>query len=226
MGKRFRFAQSTPLMEIIGIAKDGRYRSLYEEQQTYIYLPFYQNPRAGMTLIISAQSVGALQEVVEIALRQIAQQDPRLPTYGLMLGKENMEFAYLAPRLAAGMGTTFGVLALVLAIIGLYSVMTYAVSQRTREIGIRMALGAQVRDMLRLIVSQGMRMVMIGIVLGLAGAFALTRALGSLLLGVGTTDSVTFVGVAGLLIAVALMACYLPARRAARVDPLVALRHE
>ena len=226
MGKRFRFAQGTPLMEIIGIAKDGRYRSLYEDQQTYIYLPFYQNPRAGMTLIISAQSAGALPEVLEIARRQIAQLDPRLPTYGVMLGKENMEFAYLAPRLAAGMGTTFGVLALILATIGLYSLMTYAVSQRTREIGIRMSLGAQVHDMLRLIVSQGMRMVLIGIVLGLAGAFALTRALGSLLLGIGTTDSVTFVGVAVLLIAVALLACYIPARRAARVDPLVALRHE
>ena len=134
----------------------------------------------------------------------------------------------VCPRsyLAAGMGTTFGVLALILATIGLYSVMTYAVSQRTREIGIRMALGAQVRDMLRLIVSQGMRMVLIGIVLGLAGAFALTRALGSLLLGIGTTDPVTFVGVAVLLIAVALLACYIPALRAARVDPLVALRHE
>jgi macrolide transport system ATP-binding/permease protein len=226
MGKRFRFAQGTPLMEVIGIAKDGRYRSLYEDQQTYIYLPFYQNARAGMTLIISAQSAAALPEVVEIARHEIAQLDPRLPTYGLMLGNENMEFAYLAPRLAAGMGITFGVLALVLATIGLYSVMTYAVSQRTREIGIRMALGAQVRDMLRLIVSQGMQLVLIGIVLGLAGAFALTRALGSLLLGVGTTDSVTFLGVSVLLIAVAFVACYLPARRAARVDPLVALRHE
>jgi|ERR1041384_1584875 predicted permease len=226
MGKRFRFAQGTPLMEIIGIAKDGRYRSLYEDQQTYIYLPFYQNARAGMTLAISAQSAGALQEVAEIARHQIAQLDPRLPIYGVMLGTQNLEFAYLAPRLAAGMGTTFGVLALVFATIGLYSVMTYAVSQRTREIGIRMALGAQVRDMLRLIVSQGMRMVMIGIVIGLAGAFALTRALGSMLLGVGTTDPVTFFGVAVLLVAVAFVACYIPARRAARVDPLIALRQE
>ena len=124
------------------------------------------------------------------------------------------------------MATTFGVLALVLATMGLYSVMTYAVSQRTREIGIRMALGARLRDVLRLIVGQGMRMAMIGIVLGLVGAFALTRVLASLLLGVGTTDSVTFVGVAVLLVAVALLACYIPARRAARVDPLVALRHE
>ncbi len=213
-------------MEIIGIAKDGRYRSLYEDPQTYIYLPFYQHSRSGMTLLISAQSGGALPEVVATARHEIAQLDPRLPIYGVMLGKENMEFAYLAPRLAAGMGTTFGVLALVLTTIGLYSVMTYAVSQRTREIGIRMALGAQVRDVLWLVVSQGIRMVLIGMVLGLAGAFALTRALGSLLLGVGTTDPVTFVGVAVLLVMVALLACYIPVRRAARVDPLAALRDE
>ena len=109
---------------------------------------------------------------------------------------------------------------------GLYSVMTYAVSQRTREIGLRMALGAQVRDVLRLIVSQGMRMVMIGLALGLVAAFALTRVLASLLLGVGTTDPLTFVGVPILLIAIGLLACWIPARRASKVDPLVALRHE
>ena len=124
------------------------------------------------------------------------------------------------------MASTFGVLALVLATMGLYSVMTYDVSRRTREIGIRMALGADLRNVLRLIVSQGMRMVLIGILLGWVGAFALTRVLASLLLGVGTTDSVTFVGVPVLLVAVALLACYIPARRAARVNPLVALRFE
>jgi putative ABC transport system permease protein len=124
------------------------------------------------------------------------------------------------------MATTFGVLALVLATMGLYSVMTYGVSQRTREIGIRMALGARVRDVLRLVVSQGMRMALIGVALGLASALALTRVFERLLLGVGATDSVTFIGVPVLLIAVTLLACYIPARRAARVDPLVALRHE
>jgi putative ABC transport system permease protein len=109
---------------------------------------------------------------------------------------------------------------------GLYSVMTYTVSQRTREIGIRMALGAALRDVVKLVVGQGMRLALIGIALGLAGAFVMTRALASLLLGVDTTDSVTYVGVSLLLLAVALLACYIPARRAARVNPLVALRHE
>ena len=149
-----------------------------------------------------------------------------MPVFGVMTAEENMTIALWGPRLAAGMASTFGVLTLLLATMGLYSVMTYAVSQRTREIGIRVALGAQVRDVLRLIVSQGMRMTLIGIALGLAGAFALTRVLASLLLGVGTTDSITFVGVPSLLIAVALLACYIPARRAARVDPLIALRQD
>ena len=142
------------------------------------------------------------------------------------MAEENMSIAYWGPRMAAGMASTFGVLALVLATMGLYSVMMYSVSQRTREIGIRMALGAQVRDVLKLVVQQGIRLALIGIALGLAIALALTRVLANLLLGVGTTDAVTFVGVVALLIAVALLACYLPARRAARVDPLVALRDE
>lgn len=152
--------------------------------------------------------------------------DPRMPVVGVNTGDENMALPYWGPRVAAGMATTFGVLALVLATMGLYSVMMYVVSQRTREIGIRMALGANVRDVLRMIVSQGMRMVMIGLVLGLAGAFALTRVFASLLLGVGTTDPLTFVGVAVLLVLIALLACWIPARRATKVDPLVALRQE
>lgn len=226
LGKRFRSAPGTPLMEIIGIAKDGLYRNLYEDRQLYMFLPVYQHLRAKMTLLVSAQSAGDLRPVVESARREIAQLDARLPVVGVMMAEENLSIAYWGPRVAAGMASTFGVLALVLATIGLYSVMTYAVSQRTHEIGIRMALGASLRDVLRLIVSQGMRMVLIGIVLGLVGAFALTRVLASLLLGVGTTDPLTFVGVAILLVAIALLACWIPARRATRVDPIVALRYE
>jgi predicted permease len=226
MGRRFRFAQGTPLMEIVGVAKDGLYRTLYEDRRPYIFLPVYQQTYASVAVLISAQSAGALQTVAESARREITKLDARLPVFGVMMAEENMTIAFWGPRLAAGAATTFGVLALVLATMGLYSVMTYAVSQRTREIGIRVALGAQVRDVLRLVVGQGMRMASVGIVLGLLGAFALTRVLGSLLLGVGTTDSVTFIGVTILLAAVAFLACYVPARRAARVNPLVALRHE
>jgi putative ABC transport system permease protein len=226
MGKRFRFARGTPLMEIVGVAKDGLYRNLYEDRRPYMFLPVYQQTYAAVAVLISAQSAGALPTVVEGARREITKLDARLPVYGVMVAEENMTIAYWGPRLAAGMASTFGVLALLLATMGLYSVMTYAVSQRTREIGIRVALGAQVRDVLRLVVSQGMRMVLIGMALGFLWAFLLSRALSSLLLGVGATDSLTFVGVAVLLIAVALLACYIPARRAARVDPLVALRHE
>jgi macrolide transport system ATP-binding/permease protein len=226
LGKRFRFAQGTPLMEIVGIAKDGRYRTLYEERQPYIFLPVYQNPRTAMTLLISAQSAAALPTVLEGARREIAQLDPHLPVGGVMLADENLSLAYWGPRVAAGMASTFGVLALVLATMGLYSVMTYTISQRTREIGIRMALGATLGDVLRLVLSQGMRMVIVGLALGLAGAFALTRVFASLLLGVGTTDPLTFVGVVVLLTGTALLACWIPARRATKVNPLVALRHD
>jgi len=226
MGKRFRFEQGTPLMEIIGIAKDGLYRSLYEDRQPYMFLPLYQQNHGAVTLVISAQAGSDVSAIIETARREIARMDARLPVVGVMIGDENMAIPYWGPRVAAGMATTFGVLALVLATMGLYSVMMYVVSQRTREIGIRMALGANMRDVLRMIVGQGMRLVITGLALGLTGAFALTRVFASLLLGVGTTDPLTFVGVALLLFAIALLACLIPARRATKVDPLIALRQE
>ena len=226
MGKRFRFEQGTPLMEIVGIAKDGRYRSLYEDRRPYMFLPLYQQAQGAVTLVISAQSATDFHAIVENARREIARLDARLPVVGLMIEDENLAIPYWGPRLGAGMATTLGLLALALAIVGLYSVMMYIVTQRTREIGIRMALGATLRDVLTLIVGQGMRMVVIGLVLGLLGAFALTRVFGSLLLGVGTTDPLTFVGVTILLAVIAFLACLIPARRATKVDPLVALRYE
>jgi len=225
LGKRFRFWTSVaPLREIVGIAKDGLYHSFYEDPHPYMFLPEYQLYQSSMMLLVSAQSVGDLRVITEKVRHEITQVDARMPISGVAWSEANMSFAYWGPRLSAGLSTALGLLALLLATMGVYSVMTYTISQRTREMGIRMALGAQMRDVLRLIIRQGMRPVLIGIVLGLACAWGLTRLLASFLLGVGTTDPFTFAGMAILLVAVASVACYLPARRATKADPVVALR--
>jgi predicted permease len=226
LGKRFRFWQGTPLMEIVGIAKDGYYESLYEDRQPYMFLPQYQNYQPQMMLLVSVNSADNLQAVVESARSEIGRMDARIPVFGLTMAEANMSYAYWGPRLAAGMATAFGLLALLLATMGLYSVMTYAVGQRTREIGIRMALGAQAGDVLRMVAWRGLRLALAGAAIGLAAASGLTRVMKNLLVGVSPTDPVTFALIVLLLVAVALIASYIPARRAARVDPLLAIRVE
>ena len=227
MGQRLHYWWSgSPPVEIIGIARNGLYRSFYETPRPYLFTPEFQLYESGMVLLIKADAASNLQAVADNTRREIAQMDSRLPVIGMLMAEQNMKFALWAPRLAAGMGTAFGLLALLLATSGLYSVMTYSVSQRTREIGIRMALGAQVRDVLKLMVSYGMLLVIVGIAIGVIGSLALTRVFSSLLVGVGTTDPLTFIGVGLLLTAVAFLACFIPAKRATKVDPLVALRYE
>lgn len=227
MGKRLHFWWSgSPLVEIVGIAKNGLYRTLYEDPRAYLFVPENQMYESGMTLLVSVDSANNMKFVAESIRAQINRKDPRLPVYGLQMADQNLSFAYWGPRLAAGMGTAFGALALLLATMGLYSVMTYAVSQRTKEIGIRMALGAQISDVMRLVVNHGLVLVLVGIGIGLGASILVTRVLASLLLGVGTSDPLTFISVALVLLLVALVACYIPARRATKVDPLVALRYE
>lgn len=161
------------------------------------------------------------------AIRQAVREvDSNLPVVGIRTQVEQANESLRIERLFARLLSFFGLLALLLAAIGLYGVMAYAAAQRTKEIGIRMALGAQRYDVLKLVLSQGMILTLIGVALGAAGALSLTRLMKSLLFGVSATDPVTFIAIALLLAAVALLASYVPARRATKIDPLVALRYE
>ena len=152
--------------------------------------------------------------------------DPEVPASNVKTMAEFLAASVASRRFNLLLLTTFAGAALVLAAAGLYGVVSYTITQRTREIGIRMALGGNPRDMLRLVIGQGMRLALIGVGLGLAAALALTRLMSSLLFGVNATDPLTFAVIAVLLTAVALVACWIPARRATKVDPLVALRYE
>ena len=152
--------------------------------------------------------------------------DRRVPLYAIKTMAQHKTYALWAPDMAASFSLAFGVVAILLSAVGLYSVMAYVVSQRTREVGIRMALGANRTDVLKMITRQGMRLAAVGLVLGFLLALALAQVLSSLLIGISGYDVTTFVVVPTLLAAVALVACYLPARRATKVDPLIALRYE
>jgi predicted permease len=227
LGKRFwRSGPNSKLLEIVGIAKDARYLSLYENQRPYFFMPENQEYESDMTLLVSCSGPSEMRVMADNIRAEVALIDPRVPVYGMQVGERNLAYAYWGPRLAAGLASAFGLLALLLAVMGLYSVMAYSVSRRTREIGIRMALGAQVGDVLKMVVGEGMGLVLSGIVIGMIGALALTRVLTSLLFGVGAGDLLTYLGVGLLLTIVALAACYVPARRAARVRPMTALRYE
>jgi putative ABC transport system permease protein len=152
--------------------------------------------------------------------------DASLPLYGLQTLAQQKNGSLHTERLAAALLTLFGLLALVLTAIGLYGVLSFSVTARTREIGIRLSQGAQSRDLLKLVVGQGMALTFVGLVIGVGASLALTRLIERLLFGVSETDPLTFVLVPLLLASVALLACWVPARRAARLDPLVALRHQ
>ena len=166
------------------------------------------------------------QSVIGALRREFQQLDANLPVYNVKTMAEHMALPLFPARVAAMLLGGFGLLALVLAAIGIFGVMSYAVSQRTREIGIRMALGANAGGILKLVVGHGLKLIVVGLGIGLAGAVAGTRLMSSFLYGVSATDAVTFAVIALLLTGVALLACYVPARRATKVDPMVALRYE
>jgi predicted permease len=224
VGKRFRFGDRGPFTEIVGVARDGKYRSLREDGLLCLYEPFLMSYRPEMNLLVRTQNdPGAATASVR---KELDALDSRIPLFNVRTLDEQVRNATSQERSAAVLTSLFGGLAVLLAAIGLYGVMSYAVSQRTHDIGIRMALGAQVGDVLKLILKNGMLLVLAGVAIGAAAALALTRFLSSLLFGVRPNDLLTFVLVTAALVIVAMLACYLPARRAAKVDPLIALRCE
>jgi len=152
--------------------------------------------------------------------------DPTLPLFDVKTLNEHMRLSLFPAKIAATVLGVFGLVALMLSAIGIYGITSYSVAQRTREIGIRMALGAQLGDVLKLVLTNGVRLTLIGVAIGLLGAYLVTRAITSVLYGVSATDPLTFVFISLLLVAVALLACFVPARRATKVNPLIALRYE
>jgi putative ABC transport system permease protein len=212
------------MREIVGVVGDVRSIGLDRVPRAAYYVPQTQTPFNQMVVVV--RTANDPHAIIPTVTRKVAEADRDVPVFSVKTMNEYLGEAVSAPRFNTTLLAIFAAVALVLTIVGLYGVMSYSVAQRTGEIGIRMALGAQSSDVLRLVVGQGIKLVLIGLVLGVAGALAVTRVIESLLFSVGTKDPITFVAVAGLLSCVALLACYLPARRATKVDPLVALRYE
>jgi putative ABC transport system permease protein len=210
--------------EIVGVIGSVRHSGRGAEPRPEMFVPWNQVPASALNVAVRTQVEPAS---VGITLRRaVATIDSNLPVFEMLPMEERLSESVAQPRFHTTLLVIFAVLALVMAVVGLYAVMAVLVAQRTHELGIRVALGAQRRDVIGLVLRQGIKLVSLGIVIGLAGAWALTRVLATLLYGVKPTDPLTFVAVPVLLIAVAILACWLPARQAASVDPLTALRYE
>lgn len=224
LGKQIRYNSKDPFGEVVGVVADVKYDGVHSPDSPHLYEPYLQNPWGSLTITLRSQlDQSALVTAVQ---RALASLDPNLPVSHVRTMDEVMAESLATRRLALSLFALFGVLALVLTAIGIYGLLASSVAQRTREFGIRLALGATTRGVVQLIVGHGLKLVGLGIAIGMAGAFTLNRLLSGLLFGVSATDPVTFVAVAALLTLVAFVACYIPARRATRVDPLVALRDE
>jgi len=227
LGKRIRLESaeaSDRWITIVGVVGDVRNDDVDAPPLPQLYLPHAQNPLREMSLIV--RTAGDPLSTAAAVRGSVWTIDRNLPVYEVATMKQLFFDDLAGVRIIVELLGAFAALALILAAVGIYGVMSYSVAQRTNEIGIRLALGAQARDVLRLIVRQGMKLVIVGVMIGLIGALALTRVMNSLLYGVSATDPITFTGVAATLAAVALLACWIPARRATKVDPMVALRCE
>lgn len=227
IGKRIRLGGSEKgqLLTVQGVVGRVKMEGLGQDsKRVQGYFPFFQLPAGGMTVLVKGSADP--NQLVSAIRQQVKQIDPDQPIYSVKTMDEIRSESVASERLNLTLLSLFAGIALVLAIVGIYGVMSYSVTQRTHEIGIRMAIGAQPRDVFKMIIGQGMLLAIIGVVCGLVGAFGLTRLMASMLFGVAPTDPVTFGSIALLLTGVALVACYVPGRRATKVDPVVSLRYE
>jgi putative ABC transport system permease protein len=224
IGRRIDVGDGTENAEIIGLVKDIKRTGMADKSRGEMYRPYRQICWGVLTLVVRTQRDSA--DITRAIRVELDRHDKDLPLESVRTMSQLVAANVAQRRLSMQLLSGFAAGALLLSVLGLYGVLAYTVTQRTREIGIRAALGAQQRDVLSLVISQGMGLALAGLALGLAGAFALTRVLERLLYEIEPTDPLTFVVVPFSLIAVAFLACWLPARRAAKVDPMEALRYE
>jgi predicted permease len=222
IGKRIQLPGETKLRQIVGIARNANYSTLAEPPQSCVYVPLSQNFSDAMTLYV--RSTRDPQQIMPAVQREVRAIGPDILVNDIRTGHKIIDDALFQARMGVGLLTIFGLIALGLASIGLYGIMAYSVSRRNREIGLRMALGAAQGNVLRLIMSEGMLLVAVGVGIGFVLAMATGRLLARALYGVSSGDPMSIAAATVALLLVALAACYLPARRASRVDPLVALR--
>jgi len=211
---------------IVGVVQNSKIYRLTEAPQPYFYVPMRQIYRPEMGLVFYVRASSSISSAITALQRQAQAVDPAVPVFDVTSLNDIIAASLFTQRISASLLGVLGNVALLLAAVGLYGVMAYSVAQRTNEIGIRMALGALSRDVLRLVLGQAAKLAMMGVVVGIAAALALTRLMSTLLFGVSATDPTTFAGVALLLVVVALAASYVPVRRAMKLDPVVALRYE
>jgi predicted permease len=225
IGKRVSFrGQQGPWCEVVGVVRDSKYAALREAALPVAYMPVAQNHETGMTLYVRASVPPA--SLIGSLRREIQAIEPNLPVPNIQTMTDTIGTSLYAARMGALLLAVFGGLALLLAVIGIYGVLSFSISRRTREMGIRLALGAEARNVFLLVVRDGMLLVGAGIIIGLSGGVAGARSLASFLYSVPTSDLPTFAAMTVILTVVALVACVIPARRAMRVDPITALRYE
>jgi putative ABC transport system permease protein len=226
IGRRLKLGDvnsDDPWKTIVGVVRSVKQYALETDSRVVLYRPHSQLRFGGLSVVVRTNNP---TEMAANVRREARELDPNLAIFDVKTMEEWLSGSMARRRFAMLSLVLFAVVAMLLSAVGIYGVMSYTVAQRTRELGIRVALGAQARDVLRLIVSQGMLLAGIGLGIGLAGAVALTRVMSSLLFGVSATDPITFAVIALALAGVAFVACWVPARRATKVDPLVALRYE